>query len=234
MANLLVLAGGSPHAHDFAASSAALVELLERDGHDVEQVDDPDDAAARLGPDVDALVVSGLWWRMRGATYDPWRADHGYETPQPTRDALASFIAGGGGLVALHSATICFDDWPEWGAIVGGSWRWGISSHPPLGPVTARIVADHPVVDGLPPVVALYDEVYGDLDLRADLRVLAVANRTADDRDQPVVWAHRYEAGRVVYDGFGHDSVSVLHPENGRLIRQGVRWVTLSDDHPTR
>jgi type 1 glutamine amidotransferase len=130
--------------------------------------------------------------------------------------------------VAVHTAPICFDDWPEWGDIVGASWRWGVSSHPPLGPVVARRVARHPVLDGLDGLggeVELVDEVYGDLDVRQGIEVLAVARRTPEDAEQPVVWAHRHGSGRVVYDGFGHDVASVRHPDNARLLTQAVAWV---------
>jgi len=34
-------------------------------------------------------------------------------------------IEGGGGLLALHTAVICFDDWAGWKALLGGQWRWG-------------------------------------------------------------------------------------------------------------
>jgi type 1 glutamine amidotransferase len=53
-----------------------------------------------------------------------------------------------------------------------------------------------------------------------------VARRSDDDRDQPVVWAHRYGAGRVVYDGFGHDATSINDADHAALLRRAVDWVT--------
>ncbi len=228
MSQVLVLAGGAPHAHDFGASGAALASLVASLGHDVELVDDPDEAASRLehgGSAIAALVVLGLWWRMHGDAYARWRDAHAYSPPAATRSALTDFVRDGGGLVAVHTAPICFDDWPEWGDIVGGAWRWGVSSHPPYGPVTAEIVGTHPVVDGLPSHIELADEVYGDLAVRDDVEVLAVAKRHPDDADQPVVWAHRFGDGRVVFDGFGHDAESIEHVANARILGQAVTWV---------
>ncbi len=228
MSDVLVLAGGAPHAHDFAASGAALVSLVESLGHHVELVDDPDAAAARLrqrSSSIAALVVLGLWWRMQGEAYVRWRDAHAYSPPASTQAALTGFVREGGGLVAVHTAPICFDDWTEWGDIVGGAWRWGVSSHPPYGPVTAEIVGAHPVVEGLPARIELDDEVYGDLAVSDDVEVLAVAKRHADDADQPVVWAHRFGDGRVVFDGFGHDARSIEHPANARILGQAVTWV---------
>ena len=226
MTRVVVLAGGLPHAHDFAATGAALVALYQAAGHTVDVVDHPDAVAAPLTAGADALVVSALYWTMGGDAYDRWRAEWAYSTPAATRRAITGFVAGGGGLVANHTASICFDDWPEWGDIVGGSWHWGQSSHPPAGPVRAEVIAEHPVVAGLGVSFELVDEVYGGLDLRPDIDVLATARRTPDDADQPVVWTHRYGAGRVVYDGFGHDVASITDAGNARALTQALEWVT--------
>lgn len=231
MSRVLVLAGGSPHAHDFAATGAALRDLFTGAGHVVHLVDDPDLAAQylRSPADVpDALVVDGLWWQMLGEAYDAWRDEHAYSPPDETRDALQAFVRDGGGLVALHTTSICFDDWPEWGDVVGAAWQWGVSSHPPAAPIRARVVADHPVVVGLPGEIALHDEVYGDM-LLGDVAVLAVAKRHESDADQPVVWAHRYGRGRVVFDGFGHDTTSIRDPNHSRLLTQALDWVLEAD-----
>ena len=230
MSRVLVLAGGSPHAHDFDSIGDALVELVSERGHDVERVDDPGRAARRLAdmtrPPIDVLVMAGLWWRMEDEAYDEWRDRHGYSPPPEVRAALADWVHGGGGFVALHTTVICFDDWPEWADVVGGGWRWGTSSHPPYGPVIARIVREHPVVDGVGTNMRIDDEVYGDLALDDRIEVLAEARRTDDDDPQPVVWAHRFGAGRVVFDGFGHDAASIAHHANARIITQAIDWVT--------
>ncbi len=226
MKTLVVLAGGVPHAHDFGAIGAALTDVARTAGFEVTRVDHPDDAVAELREGAAALVVDALFWRMIGDAYDAWRDDWAYSPPPATRDALAEYVRSGGGLVAVHTAPICFDDWPEWAAIVGGAWSWGTSSHPPYGAVTARLVAAHPVTAGVASSFDLVDEVYGDLSIHPDAEVLAVAKRSADDADQPVVWAHRYGRGRVVFDGFGHDAGSIEHPVNAQILVQAMHWVT--------
>lgn len=231
MTKVLLLTGGSPHAHDFGAIGDALDLLLRGRGHEVARAGHPDEAAGMLLADgADVLVVHGLWWTMEGDAYQRWR-EHAYSTPSSTRETFDGFVRNGGGLVALHTSPICFDDWPGWGDLVGGSWQWGTSSHPPPGPVSARIVADHPVVSGLPPTIDLVDEVYGDLDLRDAIEPLAVARRNDDDADQPVAWTYRWGDGRVVFDGFGHDAASVRHADNSTMILQAVDWVV--DGPPT-
>lgn len=232
MSRVLVLSGGSPHAHDFDAIRPALVEVVRAGDHTVQFADHPARAAELLGSErFDALVVHGLWWRMLDPAYEPWRADHAYETPPEVATTLADFVADGGGLVALHTAPVCFDDWPLWGDVLGASWHWGVSGHPPYGPVEATIVSDHPVVAGLGPTIALDDEIYGSMDMR-QVDVLATARRSPDDEDQPVIWTHRFGDGRVVFDGFGHNAASIHHPQNAQVIQQAVAWVTA--ERPTR
>jgi uncharacterized protein len=226
----LVLTGGPDHAHDFPSSGAALAALVEAAGFTATLVDHPDDAAARLeAGGVAVLVVNALRWRMLGERYDPWRERWGYETSALVRRALPAFVTAGGGLVGSHTASICFDDWPGWGEVLGGAWDWERSSHPPLGPAEVRVVAAHPVVDGLPSSFTVVDEVYGDQRLQPGIEVLAVSRRTPGDDDQPVAWTHSHGAGRVAYVGFGHDDESLRQPELARLLRQAVRWAARED-----
>ncbi len=228
MMRVLVLTGGPDYAHDFDATGGALAELAGTVADEVELVAHPDVAAACLTEAWDALVVNALWWRMLGDQYDHLRPQWSYTTSTAVRESFGAFVANGGGLLANHTATICFDDWPEWGAIVGGVWAWGRSAHPPAGPVEARVAGDHPVVAGVPSPLTLVDEVYGDLTLQPGIEVLARARREPDDAEQPVVWAHGFGRGRVVYDGFGHDAASIAQPDHRRLLRQALEWVVRS------
>lgn len=224
MSRVVLLAGGSPHAHDFTATGATLASLFTDVGHDVRCFSDPDLAAEALASGPDALVIDGLWWRMQGEAYDSWRHEHGYSPSHATRSALVEYVRSGGGLLAVHTTVICFDDWPVWGEVLGGAWQWGVSSHPPVGPVAVRVMADHPVVAGLPPTIGLHDEVYGDLVMRDDVEVLAVGTRHEGDADQPVVWTNRFGSGRVVVDALGHDPDSIRHPDHARVLVQGLNW----------
>ena len=227
MTAVLVITGGPDYAHDFAASSNALAGIVRAGGHDVVVVGDVDAGAAMLPGGFGVIVVNALRWRMSHERYDHLRHQWAYSTTPATQRAITSFVADGGGLVGIHTASICFDDWPAWRDVLGGGWNWDRSSHPPLGHVTATTVAHavHPVTAGLASL-SLVDEVYGDMDLVAGCEVLMIARRTPDDAEQPVVWAHRYGRGRVVYDGFGHDAVSLADPDHAALIGRAIEWVT--------
>lgn len=224
----MVLTGGPDYAHDFSATGPELVSIAEEAGFAPTLVDHPDAVIPLLADATtnDVLVVNALRWRMLADRYAVWRDKWAYETSSALRSVITDFVAGGGGLVGNHTAPICFDDWPAWGDILGGAWNWDRSAHPPLGPVSATIVAAHPITAGVTSPVELDDEVYGDLSLRPGITTLATARRNADDAEQPVVWTHEFGRGRVAYCGFGHDRRSLQHGGVRRILRQAMLWTT--------
>jgi type 1 glutamine amidotransferase len=162
--------------------------------------------------------------------YAPHRARWSFALSAEGRAAIEGHLARGGALLGLHTASICFDDWPGWGGILGGAWRWGRSSHPPFGPVEVRLDArDHPLLAGLGDF-ELRDEVYGDLDLQPGLVPLAHARATGGGW-HPVLWEREVGPGRVAYDALGHDVASLSHPVHRRIVlRAALRLCGLSLD----
>lgn len=225
MSRNLIISGGI--FHPFDESSAALADILAGSDIDSEITTDIDAAVARLAAgDIDLLTINALRWGMKTADkYEPYRAEWAYQAPATTRAGLTDFVRDGGALLALHTASICFDDWPGWGEIVGGRWIWGQSHHPPLAAVSARPTAlAHPVTAGLE-AFSLVDEVYHALELQPDVEPLLVAESEAGGARQPVCWARRFGTGRVVYDALGHDATSMKHPQHQRLLAQAARWL---------
>lgn len=211
----LILSGGV--AHDFPATSAALAGVLAEIGIESEITEDVAGALA-APPPVDLITVNAFRWRMDGDDFaqerDRWR----FETPGSMRETLTAHLARGGGLLAVHTASICFDDWPEWAEILGCAWRWGKSYHPPIGPARVRLGGGHPIVDGLSGF-AVIDEVYTDLDVLPDVEPLAYCD------DQPLLWARSVAGGRVVYDALGHDTRSYENPVRRALLQRAARWL---------
>ncbi len=238
-ARILLASGGPTYAHDHAATAAALTTLLEQDGHTVVAVTEhPDELPAaieRVSPD--AIVAHMLWWRMLADRYDELRPTWAYESSTEVRNVLHNFVVDGGAMVALHTSTICFDDWPEWGELLGAHWVWDQSFHPPLGPVSVRLAAFDErgsvgeVVDGL----ADYDtsdEVYMQLDIRGDVVPLAfarLANAPVTD-EHPILWCRSVGRGAVAQFGLGHDAGALMHPTTAELVRRCVAWAIRSTD----
>ena len=218
-ARAVVMTGGPTH--DFPATTGCLTELLAERGLAAEVHEDVDAALAAL-PGAALLVVNALRWTMRGpGTPERYRAlaDRLGASPSPrARAAFAAHLAGGGGLLAMHTASICFDDWPEWAAALGGAWRWGRSAHPPLGELTVKVATrSHPLVTGLADF-AIVDERYSDLEHGEPIEPLLVAD------GQPLLWAREHGGGRVVYDALGHHPPSYAVPEHREIVRRAIGW----------
>ena len=213
----LVLSGGP---HPFEATTPRVVALLEGAGCTVEVVEDPDEAARRLDRDPpDLLVMNTLRWRMLAPRYDALRDEHAYVTSDGVRAAVPAYVRDGGRLLALHGAPICFDDWPGWGEVVGARWAWDRSSHPPLGKMDVRVVAGHPLTDGIGDF-SLRDEAYGFMDLEPDVVALTVSSHGG--ADHPMLWVRTVGRGVVVTSTLGHGPESFDHPAHRELLRRSV------------
>lgn len=217
----IVLSGGPGPSHDFPATTACLTGLLEETGARVEVATDVDDAFAAL-PGAALLVVNALRWTMTSPgtpqRYRERAATEGVSPSPASRDAFAAHLAGGGGLLAMHTAALCFDDWPGWSDALGGTWVWGHSHHPPIGPpIDVEVHRPHPLTEGVDGF-RVVDEVYSDLHLAPDVTALLTADA------QPALWARRHGGGRVVYDALGHHPPSYDVPEHREILRRAIEW----------
>lgn len=225
----VILTGG--HTHPFATSAPALASLLAEHGIESILEFDPEAAMLQVSKMQPALLtVYALRWTMvQGGKYAPFREHWGFSLSSHARAEVAAHLARGGGILALHTAIICFDDWPGWEDILGGRWEWGRSSHPPYGSVETRLEAPgHPLIAGLP-AFSLDDEAYGNL--RLDPRVQPLMHvRATGGAWHPALWTHESGAGRVVVDTLGHDAGAFAHPIHRRIVARAALWAGGADD----
>jgi type 1 glutamine amidotransferase len=220
----VIVSGGV--AHDFAATSAELARVLGEAGldaridHDVEAVlTGLSDPTGRSRP---LVVLDLLRWTMQVERYAHLRDQWSISLSDRARAGLSGHVRSGGGLLAMHGASICFDDWPGWRELLGGVWRWDTSSHPPLsGPVEVRVAGAHPVVAGVGDF-SVVDEVYGFLDRTDDVEGLLFSPHGGTDH--PLLWARTVGDGRVVYDALGHHVPSYAVPEHRLVVRRAALW----------
>ncbi len=218
----IILAGG--YAHPFAETGAALSNLADRAGLASILYGEVEPALAQLRSQ-DLLVVNALWWSMsQHPKYAPHRVAHARDLPPGAMNAMARHVALGGGLLAIHTATICWDREPRWKELLGGGWTWGRSHHPPLGEVTVAPTAAGAALSGSAAPFALVDECYHGLDPGIDCEILAHAGAGGDPPAQPVVWRRRVGAGRVAVDALGHDAASLAAPSHAALLLGLLRW----------
>jgi type 1 glutamine amidotransferase len=217
----LILSGGI--FHDFAGTSAALARLLQGVGV-VSRIEDDLEAGLRA-VDVDLpdlVTINALRWEMQGEKYDAYRDSEALSLSETAREAVFRHLARGGAILGMHTASICFSDWPEWRQILGGVWVWGQSWHPAPGPLTVTPTS-HAAVRGRN-AFTLVDELYSDLDLQPDIEVLLTGTDAGGMTPQPVLWRHEFGGGRIVYDALGHDPTAFEAAEHREILCDGVAW----------
>jgi type 1 glutamine amidotransferase len=130
---------------------------------------------------------------------------------------LDAFVAAGGGLLAIHSATASFKQQSHYFNILGGRFV----GHDKPG----RLSIEHCQNDAIFPTIpsfSVQDELYRH-ELTANVTVhFTVKTKTAD---VPVVWTHQYEKGRVCYAVPGHQAQTLKNTTYQRLLQTALIWV---------
>lgn len=174
------------------------------------------------------------------------------------RWSLLDFVRSGGGFSAFHAgggATFVqypkYDQWPEFGRMLGGTENGG---HPwngelltlklddPKNPLNAifrgkefqiaeqAFQLQEPVLrDHLRVLLSVDVEKTG---FAPNRRILAARK---DDKDFPVAWIRRYGKGRVFYSGFGHSSQVFWNPDLLAHFLAGIQYALgdlKADDSP--
>lgn len=220
MRSALILSGGV--FHDCPATSARLAAQLRELDCEAEVTEDLEAGLARLAG-FDLLVVNALRWRMLGEKYDPYRDSMAYSPSAAARRSIVEHLERGGGLLAMHTAVICFDDWPEWGDILGARWAWGQSGHPPPARVRVRVEpGPHTLVAGLADF-ELEDEIYGFLDHGPGLQPQLTSSHGG--ADHPLLWVRHWRGGRVAVDLLGHGPESYASPQHRTIVGRALGWV---------
>lgn len=208
-----IFSGG--HGHPFVETSAALSERLSRRDWTTTTVLAFDDMLRGLG-DTDVLVVNALYWSMtQHDKYAPFREALAFWASDEQIERLEDWVARGGRLLAMHTACLCFDTQPRWLGLLGGGWAWGVSHHPPLGPVTIGLASGA--------TFDLVDEVYHHLSPIPEVALWA--HGVAGDGPQPIAWTRQFGEGRVALDALGHDRRSLDAPPHRALIDGLLDWL---------
>lgn len=158
---------------------------------------------------------------------------------QKKGDFLSFVHDDGKGFIGVHSATITFTNWPEYGEMVGGYF----DEHP-WGTFQAPILVEDPSFPGMsqwPLSFNIRDEIYQMRNFSRDkCRVLMRLDPAKLDLNSPkvhradhdfaVTWAKTYGKGKVFYSTLGHVSENWDRPDFQQMWIQGIAWALgLSD-----
>jgi type 1 glutamine amidotransferase len=213
----LVLSGGV--AHQYETTSGQLREILTGAGFETTVTEDLDLLASNKMKEFDLLVMNCVRWTCEQTPQ--WADDWCYHISQENREGMLRHLISGRGLLALHAATICFDDWPEFRNIIGAWWEWGSSGHAPYGLYEMKVRRKHPLVEGIPDFV-ISDELYTDPVFTEPVDPLITAEWNGEEH--PIMWAKSYGGGRVCYCALGHDEKSFENEWFRMIIQRASLW----------
>lgn len=135
-----------------------------------------------------------------------------------TMTALEEFVHGGGGLLAIHSATASFKQQPRFFELVGGRF----TEHGPVEPIRIKPSQGNDEIFGGIGSFTVKDELYLH-EQKPDIRVHF--ETTYQGKPAPMVWTRLVENGRVCYVCPGHRAETMRQPEIQEILRRGLAWV---------
>lgn len=132
------------------------------------------------------------------------------------RGALAAYVRGGGGLLAVHSGTV-YGGMQDLHGLFGGVFM----THPKQLPVTFRPKAGHALTRGAEAFTATDEHYFMDIaDEPLDVFLTGESRHGA----LPAGWTRREGRGRVCVLTPGHNLEVWLNPNFQRLLENALNW----------
>jgi type 1 glutamine amidotransferase len=228
MKHLLVLAEEKGYRHDAVSHAAATIERLGRE---------TGLWTTTIRTDTEVLTKQKLEYNAKNLNdFDAvlFYTGGNLEMNTEQKAALLSFVHDDGkGFVGVHSATITFTSWPEYGEMIGGYF----DEHP-WGTFDAPILVEDPNFPGMQQFqksFVLKDEIYQVKDfsrdrsrvlMRLDASKLDLGNPRVHrkDLDFAVTWAKMYGKGRVFYSVLGHVEQNWDDPRIQKMYVEAIQW----------
>jgi type 1 glutamine amidotransferase len=215
---LLILSGANNH--DWKSTTPVLRKMYEQSGRfTVSVTEDVPSLKAADFARYDALVCN----------YTTYPNMAGHRWPAETEKAFLDYIAAGHGLVLFHAASTAWNDWPEFGDLIGLTWQKDGSAHGDYHSFTVTIVdREHPVTRGMKNFQHVKDELYHRQLKHATAHVLATAYSAKSKRgtgnDEPMVVVTEHGRGRVFHNAMGHDVAAMSGVPWQTLMLRGTEW----------
>jgi hypothetical protein len=165
-----------------------------------------------------------------------------------TEKAVEEFVSSGKGMVVIHAAAYPFHGlnvlgdkhvrtgifeppWEEYAKMIGCRWsdEEPKTGHGKRHVFTVKVVdRDHPVGRDLPETMRADDELYHNMRMRPEAKVLATAFDAREingtGKDEPILWTVAYGKGRVFHNALGHDVEAMRQPAFALPVVRGSEW----------
>lgn len=199
-----------------------------------------DDPRLLLGdslPRFDALVMNNIHERDpflpdEFGKLDQERKDAAKKFDEAVKQSILEYVRSGKGIVGIHAATAAFQNWPEYGEIMGGYYgghiheEVAIKLEDPQHPVNACFEGKS---------WRIKDEIYISREpySRKNLRILLSLDLDQmtdpgkrSDKDYAVSWVRQYGEGRVFYTTLGHAVETYWNPLFLQHVLAGIQFAT--------
>ncbi|MEL4319263.1 ThuA domain-containing protein [Leifsonia sp. YIM 134122] len=227
MTTITVLSGHGDYAdpwHPFAETSQRLAAVLAPLG-EVTVRDDVEVALAGLTatdarPDLLVFNIS---------------RNEGVEFSAPSESAqtgLLAHLADGRPLLAVHSASRAFADWPAWSVMLGGHWEDGLTFHPDRGAAHIVPTALTGEILGQGRPFDTVDERYTALVLEPGAQTLATHEHGGSEH--PLAWLTTFGDAEVIYSALGHDAEAYASADAAVFLRAAAAWLLREQAPVTR
>lgn len=146
------------------------------------------------------------------------------------KQSILEYVRSGKGVVGIHAATAAFQNWPEYGDLMGGYYAGHIHQEVVIRPEDTK----HPVsacFGGKP--FTIRDEIYIFREPYSRKKVHVIVSldltRMEDpqkrtDKDYAVSWVRAYGKGRVFYTTLGHEPATYWNPVFLQHLLAGVQF----------
>jgi type 1 glutamine amidotransferase len=119
-------------------------------------------------------LCSGIY-RLIGSDPEPpiWESaqieKHPYIPPtEAQKSEFRKYVQSGRPILAFHSGILSYDDWPEYGQLLGFRWEMGITDHTLYTGWKVKTKSSHAIVRGVPDY-DLIDELYYNVQIEAGM-----------------------------------------------------------------
>lgn len=170
-------------------------------------------SAENLGH-VDLLVIlrDGMNWPDgHDKPYVQWMTDE-------QQQAIAEFVNGGGGFLALHNCTGIYPPDGPYYEVLAGQYH----SHSPIEVFDVEVAdPDHPITRGVTNYRINDEQHWPTFDAN---RAHLLLRSRSEHGEYPAGWAYDYGKGRVCYLANGHTPEAIEHPMFQRLMGGAIKW----------
>ena len=218
----LIVTGGI--FHPFEETSNSLSNILSEMDYVSEITLDVEKGFSNLD-NYDLLTMNFLRWRMLNhEKYIPYLDEWQFSLSKQGQKHLKNYLKNGGSIIAFHTSSICFDDWPDYKKIIGGKWVWDKTYHPPQGIVEISPISDHKISENINNF-EINDEIYHHLELEDSSEPFLKGLTKETNEEHIIGWTYQFEKGKVVYNALGHDSESLENENFVKIIKQSINWL---------